>query len=729
MDQKEYRLAAVVHADIVGFSRLMERDENAALALMREHNKKVAALAAEHGGKVVRIQGDTALIDFPSTVNAVRCSAAIQRAVIEYRHAHPALDVSLRTGVHLGDIYFFEDDAVGEGINIAQRLEELARPGTICISQEVYNLVSSKVEETITRIGEVSLKNISRPIQAYEIVVDAEAAKAAGEPGAGEVTQNPGTAKTNAAEGGEPAPQELRKLVLGEIKQRGRRISLDEARAILHVRSVAGEEELKALTRKGILAARTSGETQTGPAAAAESGITTGGSGRRSGGWEHWAREIAREIETRVGEHDELDWRNSRNARRHAAREAAREARRDVRMRMRHGDWSDWDDDMRERASTGNWDRALAADFGEFQDAAGHDTLVEEYRRHVVDRATRTKIGFRGHFGSYVTVNAILAVIWFTTGAGFPWFLIPAGGWAIGLITHFANVRRKSKEAAEIESIENLNREHLRILRKLNKVRDSWVSHLVSNTAVGAFLLMLNMITSPGFPWFIFPVGGMAIGLFSHLPVYKAKERDLRKKLLEAGARFGARVSGRLRGKQAAAAAAAPDDNSPASQADAVRIAIVSQLKGFGKGESPLGEDFVPLLENYVNQIKELDTRDRELEQIINSIPMGELEKDLVRLTERKKEAPDERMAEEYGRSIDQIHKQQQSFRQLRNEKEMLHLRTNAALNSLKQMQIDLARMKSMSGPEEGQLALLKEKSGELSQYLEDLREGYEQLE
>ncbi len=719
MDQKEYRLSAVVHADIVGFSRLMERDEDSALALMREHNKTVAALSTEHGGKVIRIQGDTALIDFPNTVNAVRCSAAIQRAVVEYRQSHPGLELSLRVGVHLGDIYFFEDDAVGEGINIAQRLEELAKPGTICISQEVYNLVSSKVEETIDPIGEVSLKNISRPIRAYQIVVDTEAAKSTGERPAAE-----------APPAGEPAPEELRTLVLREIKQRGRRISLDEARTILRVRSEAGEEELKSLARKGILAARTAGEAQTGAAPAPAGSDTSGGvSQGRSGGWERWARDIAREIETRVGEQsDRLDWRDSRQERPRVAREAAREARRDIRRRIRHGDWSDWDEEVRDRASVGNWDRALAADFGAFSGAAGSDNLVDEYRRHVADRATRMKIGFRGHMGSYITVNAILAVIWFTTGAGFPWFLIPAGGWAIGLITHYANVRRKAKEADEIDSIENLNREHLRILRKLNKVRDSWVSHFVSNIAVSGFLFMLNMITSPGFPWFIFPVGGMAIGLFSHLPVYKAKERDLRKKLLEAGARFGTRGGRRLRDREAASESV-PTDNSPAAQADAVRIAIVGQLKSFGKGESPLGEDFVPLLENYVNQIKELDARDRELEQIINSIPMGELEKDLVRLTERKKEASDERMAEEYGRSIDQIHKQQQSFRELRNEKEMLHLRTNGALNSLKQMQIDLARMKSMSGPEEGQLALLKEKSGELSQYLEDLREGYEQLD
>ncbi len=733
MDQKDYRLAAVVHTDIVGFSRMMDRDQAATLALIKQHNASVTALAAEHGGKVIKTVGDTALADFSSTVNAVRFATAIQQAVAGFRSSHPGSEFSLRAGVHLGDIYFLEDDAIGEGINIAVRLQEVARPGTICISQEVYNLVVNRVDKQIVPIGEVSFKNITRAIQAYEIVVDVEAAAAApaGHP--------------DANQSFEPVPEELKPRILQEIKRLGRRISIDEARAILNVRSAAGERELQSLAQKGIVAARVrsdtghSGSSPEGQATA--QGRTGGGSNQgssarpgssrvRGSGWEQWAQNIAREIESHVKDRTEgLGGPAEHRVRRHATIQAMREARRDVRRRARHGGWSDWDEDIQERAAEGKWDRALSADFGEYPGGQGdNDTLVDDYRKHVAAGAERARAGFRGHAGAYVAVNGILAVIWFTTGAGFPWFLIPAGAWAIGFITHLANVRRRSREAEEIQSIENLNREHLRIIRKLNRVRSSWVSHLVSNLSVSGFLFMLNMITSPGFPWFIFPVGGMAIGLFSHFPVYAGKVRDLRKKLADAGARVGKRFRGQspafMPGSQAAG------DQSPGAQAEAVRIAITNQLATFGKGESPLGEDFLPLLENYVNQIKELDDKDRELEQIINSIPMGELEKDLVRLTERKKEALDQRVLEEYGRSIEQIHRQQHSFRELRNEKEMLHLRTNSALNSLKQMQIDLARMKSISsGSEAGSLALLKEKSGELSQYLEDLREGYRQLE
>ncbi|HUX11551.1 MAG TPA: 2TM domain-containing protein [Spirochaetia bacterium] len=702
MDQKEYRLAAVVHTDIVGFSRMMERDQMATVALIKQHNASVAALAAEHGGKVIKTVGDTALVDFSSTVNAVRFATAIQQSVAGFRGSHPGSEFSLRAGVHLGDIYFFEDDAVGEGINIAVQLQELARPGTICISQEVYNLVANKVEKQIVPIGEVTFKNISRAIQAYEIVVDVEAAAAP-------------ASRPQTRQAVEPAPEELKPRILQEIKRLGRRITVDEARAILHVKSAAGEMELQSLAQKGIIATRGSASvrSQDAPQGPARDGtgagsVRPGSSEAQGGGWDRWARDIAREIESHVK--DQTESRGGpadHRARRRATINAMRDARRDVRHQARHGSWSDWDEGIQEE---------------------GSDTLVEDYRNHAVAGAERARAGFRGHAGAYIAVNGILAVIWFTTGAGFPWFLIPAGAWAIGLITHLANVRTRSREADEIQSIENLNPEHLRIIRKLNRVRSSWVSHLVSNLTVSGFLVMLNMITSPGFPWFVFPVGAMAIGLFSHFPVYAGKLRDLRRKLAAAGAQIGKRF--RDRSPVPAPGTQGTGDPSPAAQAEAVRIAITSQLSTFGKGESPLGEDFLPLLENYVNQIKELDEKDRELEQIINSIPMGELEKDLVRLTERKKEASDQRVLEEYGRSIEQIHRQQHSFRELRNEKEMLHLRTNSALNSLKQMQIDLARMKSISsGSDAGSLSLLKEKSGELSQYLEDLREGYRQLE
>lgn len=691
MGENEYRLAAVVYADIVGFSRMMAENESGAIELAEQQETAIRRLTEQFGGKIVKAAGGSYLLDFNNTVNAVKCSIAVQNETRILPSLKTGQRVQMRIGVHLGDISFSENDAFGEGIDIASGLQAVARPGRICISRDVYNLVSDKVDLRSSPLGEIRLDNISRPVEAYEIAMD------------------PSDILDRTNDAAEPFNAEsLKREVLRETKLSGHRLSIEEARKRLDVRSADGERVLRELVAKGILIERATRSAE--PA--------------HRGGWEHWAEGIAREIENHVREHaGEFErMHGASHSERHAARRAARHAARDaVRAERRAGIWDP-------EAEFGSLRRSWMDFFAPGgTDDRSDETLVAEYRDYVAKRAERARHGFRGHLTAYLGVNAMLAVVWATTGAGFPWFLIPAGAWAIGLLTHWSSARRTAKDAREIESVENLNREHLGILRKLSRVRQSWSSHLVSNLAASGFLVMLNLLTSPAFPWAIFPVGGMLIGLFSHFPVYKGKERSLKKRLGDVGADVSARLQS---GTGRRPVAHSSGDLSVGRQAAVIREAIVVQIKSFGKGESPLGEDFIPLLDNYVNQITELEQKDLELEQIINGIPIGELEKDLQVLTERRRVATDQRVAEEYARSIEQIQKQQQSFRELKNEKEMLHLRTNSALNSLKQMQIDLARMKSISsGTEASTLLLLKERSGELSQYLEDFREGYRQLD
>jgi hypothetical protein len=214
----------------------------------------------------------------------------------------------------------------------------------------------------------------------------------------------------------------------------------------------------------------------------------------------------------------------------------------------------------------------------------------------------------------------------------------------------------------------------------------------------------------------------MAIGLFSHYPSFKSKEKTLLRKLKEAGARV---LGGRRR-----QAVASVTGGGPAEQAERLKQQIVKQIEGFGKRSQPLGDDFLPLLDNYVNQIRELSDKNADLAEIMSGIPMSSLERDLKELERKRDLADSERVRDEYERSIQQIRDQKRSFLELQNEKEMLGLRVQSALNALKQMQIDLARMRSLSPKEEQQsLSTLREKSQDLSLYLEDLRKGYEELD
>ncbi|OHD15204.1 MAG: hypothetical protein A2Z96_07035 [Spirochaetes bacterium GWB1_48_6] len=172
MEHKDYKLAAIMFTDIVGFSRMMENDEEGTLKTMEIHNRIIRDLVAKHRGKVIKTIGDAFLADFPTALDAVRCSLSVQEGIRDYSASGTGNPLTLRIGVHLGDIYFYENDALGEGINIASRLQSSARPGHINISREVYSQVSGKIPMRVNNLGQIQLKNISREIYAYEIITD-----------------------------------------------------------------------------------------------------------------------------------------------------------------------------------------------------------------------------------------------------------------------------------------------------------------------------------------------------------------------------------------------------------------------------------------------------------------------------------------------------------------------------------------------------------------------------
>src|SRR5215468_1264503 len=164
------RLAAIVAADVAGYSRLMGLDEVGTARTLREHRKVADALVAKHGGRLVKTTGDGVLLEFPSVVDAVECVVAVQ-AVMAQRNEGVPVDrrILFRIGINLGDILIEGEDILGDGVNIAARLEGIAEPGGICISSSAYDQVQGKVNVEFADLGEHTLRNISRPIRAYAI--------------------------------------------------------------------------------------------------------------------------------------------------------------------------------------------------------------------------------------------------------------------------------------------------------------------------------------------------------------------------------------------------------------------------------------------------------------------------------------------------------------------------------------------------------------------------------
>ena len=175
------QLAAIVFTDIVGYSRMMEEDEERTIRVLRQHNEIVLPLIERAGGEVVDAIGDGLFILFPSVREAVVCSVAIHEAIGAHNEdVDDSQRFLLRIGVHLGEIWRQDDRVFGNGVNVAARVQPFAPPGGVCITEDVYRQVSNKLSHEITSIGRHELKNISRRLELYHVRTGHEQSRAGG---------------------------------------------------------------------------------------------------------------------------------------------------------------------------------------------------------------------------------------------------------------------------------------------------------------------------------------------------------------------------------------------------------------------------------------------------------------------------------------------------------------------------------------------------------------------
>jgi adenylate cyclase len=170
-ERVERRLAAILAADVVGYSRLMGADEEGTLARLKAHRRElIDPKISEHRGRIVKTTGDGILIEFPSVVEAISCAVAVQRGMVEPNAVTPEGNrIAFRIGVNLGDIIVADGDIHGDGVNIAARLEGISEPGGICISEDAFRQVRGKVDAEFGDLGEQILKNIARPLRVYRV--------------------------------------------------------------------------------------------------------------------------------------------------------------------------------------------------------------------------------------------------------------------------------------------------------------------------------------------------------------------------------------------------------------------------------------------------------------------------------------------------------------------------------------------------------------------------------
>ena len=167
------RLAAILAADIAGYSALMGSDEARTVSDLKGHQAVVLPMVGEFGGRVIDTAGDGMLADFPSVLNAVECAVAIQRKMVERNAAiEPQRRMEFRIGINLGDVIYDNDRIFGDGVNVAARLEGIAEPGSICVSGKVHEEIRAKIGLPYEDLGDKQLKNIAEPVRVYGIRLD-----------------------------------------------------------------------------------------------------------------------------------------------------------------------------------------------------------------------------------------------------------------------------------------------------------------------------------------------------------------------------------------------------------------------------------------------------------------------------------------------------------------------------------------------------------------------------
>ncbi|MBN1412329.1 MAG: adenylate/guanylate cyclase domain-containing protein [Spirochaetales bacterium] len=521
--QQNFRLAAVLYTDIYGFSRMMETNESATLTLLEYFASLTKEAVAQFSGNIIKYTGDGFLVDFNNTYNAVSCAIHIQKELDERNKGLVNGEkLLIRIGIHLGDIRFFEKDAIGEGINIASRLQALAAPGSICISEEVYNSVSNKVEANIVRLGQVNLKNITKPVIAYEISInEIDGILSPEKPAEQPPVQN-----------AEPASAP-RTGFMQDLRQKYPKTHFSIYNA------------LESLSRNGVI-------TKT----------------------------------------------------------------------------------KQEDGSIG-YSIKTGKDLANFKNYFEKSEEVKKYNFFPTPYEAPIKI----HPSILAALGVAGAALFFITqGMLFPILLVGVIIWRIR-----ENKARKNLDF-DPDNAKNL----------------------------------------------------------SHSVFFNIKNKPL---------------------------SAKTENELFLKKAKVLRDNVIQELKKSKELKKEWGPELIPAMNNFLKQIENLTNQNREMDKVLTTIPVRQIEEEIKSLTGKLENTSDERMRREYERYLSEAKKHKHSYDQLLNQKELIRLRLNSAVTSLKQIQINLARLRSIGSTEDPAVTgMLKEKSSELSEYIDDLKSSYEKL-
>ena len=344
------------------------------------------------------------------------------------------------------------------------------------------------------------------------------------------------------------------------------------------------------------------------------------------------------------------------------------------------------------------------------------------------ERADSARSALTVHGVTYAAVNLGLLLINLLTSPGFLWFLFPVAAWGIGLLHHFIEARVREREARDAATFPPLTKRALARVRKLFKVRRRMRHHLGSVAGLSAFLIGLNSFFPANGQWAMFPILALGIPLAIHNAVARSRRKRLHRELAEDGMDIETAAE-----DLAALAVDAPEalfaDAPLLAEAAELREAILADLQDGGADADRWRTELQPELDTYTRHIGELLQTRHELERAGARVSAAEITEQLAVLNGKLDAATSVELRREYQTAVEQYEGQLKSLRDLQERIEMIDLRAKSAVLALRQLALDIPRLRTAPAGEPAGLASLRDKSQELTRYLDDLRAGHQDLD
>ncbi len=733
MEADRLRLAALLALELPALgisgaagdsSRLLEESKNA-----------INRILSKRRGELVRVIGDNFLAIFDNCKDAVDAALEIAESLsaLAATLSAQANLLSPRMGIHVGDVAFYEKSVFGPTVDGAEILRSATDPGELCVSGEVLSFLRSRSDIEALPLPERPQGLLPQGMKGFILTKSAR-----------QIDNSPDSAApTSAGRNSDKTSSldEIRRAILDEIRKRGRRLSVDEARSQFGWYGIEATEVIASLADDGILTGKRRTPAKAGNSA--DMGRSEPGAAGLGGETRHsqsagysWSRpasslsstgsdiasEIGRSIESAVHaivSEIERSVENKAKYQPHRKNGSGREG------------YGDYDEALGKPLVSEAEGQRASKQRSKRQRTSPSKSLstgaFERYRKEISAKAEKQKKGLVGGIISFAVINAALWYINMNIATGFAWAPIVSTFWGFGVIESIFSARRLSRQARETEALPDLDEGQTKELKEIHKARNSIGSHFFSTLSISAGLTAINLATKSSDPWHLIPIGVLSIIFVIHLLSYMATGPGKAAKFFsKLGLRRNKKSLEEARRQREAKTTVLGAYADLYQNAEESASEIEAALEDFAP---EFKEEMKPQLKDYLGQVLLLAKTANELDGIIGDIPVEALKKDKAELKVKLEKASPS-MRSEYEDSIREVEAQEESFKALNEQRELIDLRLRSSVNQIQQLRLDLAKAKAADKEREALLpesliSSVRSRSEELSNYIEDLKKGH----